>query len=41
VASSSEYGNEPFCSIKGEEFIDKLRVLLASEEGLCSVELVS
>jgi hypothetical protein len=41
VAGSCEQGNEPSGSIKCEEFLDKLSVLLASQEGLCSMELVS
>jgi hypothetical protein len=38
VAGSCEYGNEPFGSIKGKEFLEYLSVLLASQ-GLCSIEL--
>jgi hypothetical protein len=41
VAGSCEHGNEPLGSIKCREFLDQLSVLLASEEGLCSMELVS
>jgi hypothetical protein len=39
VARSCEHGNEPSGSIKCGEF-DQLSVLLASQEGLCSMELV-
>jgi hypothetical protein len=41
VAGSFEHGNEPSGSIKCGEFFDWLSVLLASQEGLCSMELVS
>jgi hypothetical protein len=41
VAGSCEHGNEPSGSIKCGEFLDKLSVLLASQEGLCSMDLVS
>jgi hypothetical protein len=41
VVSSCEHGDEPSGSIKCEEFPDYLSVLLASQEGLCSMELVS
>jgi hypothetical protein len=41
VTGSCEDGNEPSGSIKCGEFLDYLNVLLASEEGLCSMELVS
>jgi hypothetical protein len=41
VAGSCEYGNELSGLIKCEEFLDWLSVLLASQEGLCSMELVS
>jgi hypothetical protein len=41
VAGSCEHGNEPSASIKCGEFLDWLSVLLASQEGLCSMELVS
>jgi hypothetical protein len=41
VAGSCEHGNEPLSSIKCLEFLDYLSVLLASQEGLCSMELVS
>jgi hypothetical protein len=41
VAGSSEHGNEPSGSIKCGEFRDELSVLLASQGGLCSMELVS
>jgi len=39
VAGSCEHCNEPSGSIEGGEFRDKLS-LLASQEGLCSMELV-
>jgi len=38
VAGSCEQGNEPSVSIKCGEFFD---LLLASQEGLCFMELVS
>jgi hypothetical protein len=41
VAGSCEHGNEPSVSIKCGEFLDWLSVLLGSQEGLCSMELVS
>jgi hypothetical protein len=41
VEGSCEHGNELSGSIKCGEFLDQLSVLLASEEGLCSMELVS
>jgi hypothetical protein len=41
VASSCEHGDEPSGSIKCGEFLDQLSVLLASQEGLCSMDLVS
>jgi hypothetical protein len=40
VASSCEHGDEPSGSIKCREFLDQLSVLLASQEGLCCMELV-
>jgi hypothetical protein len=40
VAGSCEHGDEPSGSIKCGEFPDQLSVLLASQEGLCSMELV-
>jgi hypothetical protein len=40
VAGSCEHGNEPSGSIKFGEFLDYLSVPLASQEGLCSMELV-
>jgi hypothetical protein len=40
VAGSCEHGNGPSVSIKCGEFLDQLSVLLASQEGLCSMELV-
>jgi hypothetical protein len=41
VVSSCEHDNELSGSIKCSEFLDYLSVLLASQEGLCSMELVS
>jgi hypothetical protein len=41
MAGSCEHGDEPSDSIKCREFLDYLSVLLASQEGLCSMELVS
>jgi hypothetical protein len=41
VANSCEHGDEPLGSIKCGELLDKLSVLLVSQEGLCSMELVS
>jgi hypothetical protein len=41
VAGSCGHGNEPSDTIKCGEFLDWLSVLLASQEGLCSMELVS
>jgi hypothetical protein len=38
VVGSCEYDNEPSGSIKGGEFLDWLNVLLAFQEGLCSIE---
>jgi hypothetical protein len=40
VAGSYEHGNEPSSSIKGGEFLYYLSVLLASQTGLCSLQLV-
>jgi hypothetical protein len=41
MAGSCEHGNEPSGSIKCGEFSDTLSVILAFQEGLCSMELVS
>jgi hypothetical protein len=41
VAGSCEHGNELSGSIKFGVFLDWLSVLLASQEGLCFMELVS
>jgi hypothetical protein len=41
VVGSCEHGNQPSGSIKDGEFLDQLSVLLASQRGLCSMELVS
>jgi hypothetical protein len=40
VVGSCEHGNEPLGSIECGVFIDWLSLLLASQEGLCSMELV-
>jgi hypothetical protein len=40
MAGSCEHVNKPFGSIKGGEFLNLLNVLLASQEGLCSTELI-
>jgi hypothetical protein len=37
VAGFREHCNEPPSSIKDGEFIDKLSVLLASQDGLCTM----
>jgi hypothetical protein len=41
VDGSCEHGNEHLGSIKCGEFLDSLSVLLSSQEGLYSMELVS
>jgi hypothetical protein len=41
VTGYSEQGIEHLYSIKDAEFVDQLSVLLAYEEGLSSMELVS
>jgi hypothetical protein len=41
VLGSCVHGNETWDSIKGAEFLDLLNVLRASQEGLCSMELVT
>jgi hypothetical protein len=41
MAGCCEHGNEPSVSIKCGEIFDWLSVLLASQEGLCSMALVS
>ena len=41
MAGSCVWGNEPSVLIKCGEFVDLLRICLASQEGLCSMELVS
>jgi hypothetical protein len=41
VAGSCKHVNEPSGPIKGREFLDLLIVLLASQEELCSMELVT
>jgi hypothetical protein len=40
VAGSCECGNEPSDSVKCGEFLELAEKLLASQEGLCSMELV-
>jgi hypothetical protein len=41
VAGSCEHGDEPSGSIECGEFLDWLSILLASQEGLYSMELFS
>jgi hypothetical protein len=41
VSGSCEHGDEPSGSIKFKKFLHKLSVLIASQEGLCSMELVT
>jgi hypothetical protein len=41
VTGCCEHGSENSCSIKDGVFLDLLSVLLASQEGLCSMELAS
>lgn len=41
MAGSCEWGNETSVLIKCGEFVDLLRTCLASQEGLCSMEVVS
>ena len=38
VAESCECGNETSVSMKCWEFLDRLKIRLASQEGLCSTE---
>jgi hypothetical protein len=40
VVDSCEHGNEPSDYINGGESLDQLNVLSASQEGLCSMEIV-
>jgi len=40
VAGAYECGNEPSGSIKSREFLELLEDLLASQEGLCSIEFM-
>jgi hypothetical protein len=40
VAGSYEHDDKPSFSMRGREFVAQLSVLLISEEGLCSMELV-
>jgi hypothetical protein len=40
VVGSYDHSNEPLGSIKGGKFLDQLSILLASQEGLCSMALV-
>jgi hypothetical protein len=37
MAGSCEHGNEPFGSVKGREFLDYMSILLALQDGLCSM----
>ena len=41
MAGTCEGGNEPSVSVKCGEFLYQLQNQLASQEGLCSMELVS
>jgi hypothetical protein len=41
VAGSCEHGNEPSGSIKDEDLLVYMSVLLTSQEGICSMEFVS
>jgi hypothetical protein len=41
VVGCCEHGNEPSGSINDEEFLDSRTYYLASQEGLCSMQLVS
>jgi hypothetical protein len=41
MAGSCEHSNEPSCSIKRRDFLDYRSVLLASQKGLCSMELIA
>jgi len=41
MAGSCKHGNESSGSINGEEFVDCLSDSLTSQEGSCSMELVS
>ena len=41
MAGCCECGNEPSGSVKCGKFLELVEALLASQEGLCSVELVS
>jgi hypothetical protein len=40
VMDCSEHGDEPLGSIKCRKHFDRLSVLFASQQGLCSMELV-
>jgi hypothetical protein len=40
VVGSCEHGNEPSGFIKSEELLEELSVVLACQEGLCSMQLV-
>jgi hypothetical protein len=40
VAGFCEHGNEPSGSINDRKFLDYLSMLLASQERLCSMDLV-
>jgi len=41
IVGCCEWDNEPSVLIKCEEFVDWLRTCLDSQEGLCSMELLS
>jgi hypothetical protein len=41
LAGSNEHVNEPSVFIKGGEFLNQLRILLASEKGLSFMEIFS
>ena len=41
MAGCCVYGDESSGSVKCGEFLEYLRTFLASQEGLCSMELVS
>jgi hypothetical protein len=40
TTGSCEHGNEHSSSMKGGEFLDKLAITLASQQGLCSMKLL-
>jgi hypothetical protein len=41
LGGSRGHGNEPSSFVKGEKYLDKLSVQLASQEELCFIELVN